>query len=199
MDNLISTNPAKNYAPIGDVKIFSLSEIQDKVSLAHQAKLLWKEIGIEKRMQFARNIFNQLLERKNEFVALVTKETGKPIRESGTEFDQDFFDAFEWFLNNAKKYLADENTYKDSVTINKILYEPYGVVAAILPWNFPLEMFVWGVIPSLLVGNVVIMKHSEECPLTGKLIEEIINKTDLPKGVFSEIYGDGKTGEMLID
>lgn len=199
MDNLISTNPAKNYAPIGDVKISSLSEIQDKVSLAHQAKLPWKEIGIEKRMQFARNIFNQLLERKNEFVALVTKETGKPIRESGTEFDQDFFDAFEWFLNNAKKYLADENTYKDSVTINKILYEPYGVVAAILPWNFPLEMFVWGVIPSLLVGNVVIMKHSEECPLTGKLIEEIINKTDLPKGVFSEIYGDGKTGEMLID
>lgn len=199
MDILTSSNPAKNYTPVGDVNISSLSEIEDKVNLAHKAKLSWKEIGIEKRIQYVQKIFDALIKRKDEFADLTTKETGKPIKESRANFERYIFNAFEWFLDNAKKYLGDEITHEDTVSINKILYEPYGVAAVIMPWNFPLEMFVWGVIPNLLAGNVVVMKHSEECPLIGKLIEEVINSTDLPKGVFSEVYGGGKVGEDLIN
>jgi acyl-CoA reductase-like NAD-dependent aldehyde dehydrogenase len=60
-------------------------------------------------------------------------------------------------------------------------------------------MFIWGVIPNLIAGNTVVFKISEECPLTGKLIEEIMNSGNLPEGVFSEVYGDGRIGQKLAE
>ena len=59
-------------------------------------------------------------------------------------------------------------------------------------------MFVWGVIPNLVAGNTVVYKASEECPLSGQLIEEIIKSVNFPKGVFTEIYGAGDVGERLL-
>ncbi|MDZ7587345.1 MAG: aldehyde dehydrogenase family protein [Patescibacteria group bacterium] len=73
------------------------------------------------------------------------------------------------------------------------------MVGAITPWNLPFDLFVWAVIPNLLVGNTVVFKISEECPLCGKLFEKIMDQSGLPKGVFNEIYGNGKVGEMLIN
>ncbi len=58
---------------------------------------------------------------------------------------------------------------------------------------------MWGTIPNLIAGNTVVFKISEECPLTGKLIEEIMNSKNLPEGVFSEVYGDGKVGQKLAE
>src|SRR4030042_3765135 len=79
----------------------------------------------------------------------------------------------------------------------KIPGHDYGVAAVIVPWNFPFANFLWGVIPTLIAGNTVVFKHSEECPLSGKLYEEMMAQLALPRGVFSEVYGDGKVGEAL--
>jgi len=77
------------------------------------------------------------------------------------------------------------------------VYEPTGAVAVISPWNYPLGMALWGIVPNLVVGNTVVFKISEECPLMGKLIEEVMNNHNLPEGVFSEVYGAGDVGEKL--
>jgi len=77
--------------------------------------------------------------------------------------------------------------------------EPIGVSANIAPWNFPCSNFVWSIGQSLVSGNVVIYKSSEEVPLFGKLIEEIFNQSGLPEGVFSEVYGDGEVGNILVN
>ena len=55
-----------------------------------------------------------------------------------------------------------------------------------------------GVIPNLIAGNTVVFKHSEETPLIGKIAEDMMKKLQLPDGVFSEVYGDGKTGAQLV-
>jgi len=83
--------------------------------------------------------------------------------------------------------------------IHKIVYEPFGVAAVIAPWNFPFSNFMWGVIPNLIAGNTVVFKHSEECPLMDKLIDDYMKTAKLPKGVFSQVYGDGKIGETLVN
>ena len=198
MAKLISTNPAKGYELIGEVEISNDSEIKEKVELAHKAKLGWKELGIKRRIEILRAIYKEFMKRKDEFPTLMTKEMGKPISQSEGCVDA-FLEEFKWFLDNGEKALAEEITHQDEKSIHKIVYEPWGVAAVITPWNFPLGMFIWGTVPNLIAGNTVIFKISEECPLTGKLIEEIMNSKNLPEGVFSEIYGDGKVGQKLVD
>lgn len=198
MPKLISTNPAKNYQVLGYVNVSSLQEIKQKVTAAQKAKAAWKELGVAKRVKILRPLLREFAKRKEELALLMTREMGKPLKESldDIEWEKDYF---EWFLENGEKYLSEEITFKDKKSIHKILYEPVGVAAVIVPWNFPYDNFVWAVIPNLIAGNTVVFKHSEECPLTGKLIEEVMEKIDSPKGVFSEVYGNGEVGEALVN
>jgi len=196
MKKLISTNPAKNYEVIGEIDVSTAEEIQEKVGLANEAKATWKELGIKRRIELLRPIHEEFEKRKNELSSLITKEMGKPKTEANID---GFLEEFAWFLDNGERALAEEITHEDEKSIHKITYEPYGVAAVITPWNFPVGMFIWGTIPNLVAGNTVVFKISEECPLTGKLIEEIMNSGDLPKGVFSEVYGNGSVGQKLAE
>ena len=196
MKKLISTNPAKNYEIIGEIDVSTDEGIQEKVGLANEAKATWKEMGIKRRIELLRPIYEELEKRKNELSSLITKEMGKPKTEANID---GFLEEFVWFLDNGERALDEEITHEDEKSIHKIIYEPYGVAAVITPWNFPVGMFIWGTIPNLVAGNTVVFKISEECPLTGKLIEEIMNSGDLPKGVFSEVYGNGSVGQKLAE
>ena len=85
MKKLISTNPAKNYEVIGQIDISTDKEIKEKVELANEAKLAWKEFGIKKRIEFLKPIYEEFKKRKDEFSLLITKEMGKPITEAGID------------------------------------------------------------------------------------------------------------------
>lgn len=196
MAKLISTNPANNYQIIWEVEISSDQEIKDKVELANKAKTQWKELGIKKRIEFLRPICNEFKQRSTEIAELISKETGKTINESFDEVNS-YLEEFEWFMNNAESWLKDEITYEDNSSIHKIVYEPFGITAVISPWNFPLGMAIRGIIPNLIAWNVVVFKISEECPLVWKLIEDVMNNHNLPKWVFSEVYGAGSVWEQL--
>ncbi|MFH1894835.1 MAG: aldehyde dehydrogenase family protein [Patescibacteria group bacterium] len=198
MKKLISTNPAKNYEVVGEVNISTDEEIKERIEAANKAKLTWKEIGIQKRIELIKPIYGEFKKRGDEIALLITKETGRALTEGKSNVNG-HIDKIKWFLDNAESALSDEITYEDDQSIHKIVYEPFGVAAVITPWNHPFGMFVWGVISNLLAGNTVVFKISEECPLTGKLIEEMINSHNLPEGVFSEIYGAGDIGWKLAN
>lgn len=198
MSKLVSTNPADNYSTVGSVTISDLDEISEKVRKAKNAKMEWKEFGVRKRAELLWPICEEFAKRGEELAQLITKETGKPITQSRDEA-KGYVEDFEWFLDNAEPSLADEITYEDKNSIHKIVYEPFGVAGVITPWNFPFGMAVWGIIPNLLAGNTVVFKISEECPLVGKLMEEVFLNHKLPKGVFSEIYGAGEVGKQLSE
>lgn len=197
MAKLISTNPAKNYEVVGEVEISSDKDIAEKVKNAQEAKLIWKEFGVKKRIDLLKPIYEELIRRKEEFIELIISETGMTRKDVNTELNRYSAD-FKWFLDNGEASLKGEVTYEDDKTIHTVYYEPFGVSAVITPWNRPFGMFVWGVIPNLIAGNTVVFKHSEECPLTGKLIEGVMSSKNLPKGVFNEIYGNGKVGRKLL-
>lgn len=181
------------------IKVTKSSEkkILEKVRKANDVKKNWKEIGLDKRIMLLRKVLGKIQKRKVALASLATKEMGMPITQS--EFDVDeAINYFTWYLDNASKYLSPEVVYKDDKITHTVFHEPIGLAAVITPWNFPLSNFVWGAGQNLIAGNTVIYKTSEECPLFGKLLEEIINSASLPEGVFSEIYGDGKTGDFLV-
>ena len=198
MTKLISTNPADGYKKVGEVTVSTVQETKRKVNEANQAKKPWKELGVEKRTEMLRPIYNEVVKRKKEIAELVMLEIGKPITEAIDDINWDLT-YFSYFLDNGKKFLADEITHKENNTLHKVVYEPIGTAAVIVPWNFPFGNMLWGVIPNLIVGNTVVAKHSEECPLSGKLFDEIMKVAKLPRGVFSQVYGDGKVGEILVN
>lgn len=196
MAKLISTNPARNYQVIGEVEVSTDEEIAQKVRFANKARIAWKELGIKKRIELLKPIRTEFKRRSNEIAELISKEMGKPIAECFDEVNG-FIGEFEWFMENAESALKDKITHEDSNSIHRIVYEPFGTAAVITPWNFPFGMAILGIIPNLIVGNSVVFKISEECPLIGKLVEDVMNNHDLPKGVFSEVYGAGDVGEKL--
>lgn len=198
MNKLISTNPADNYSVLGEVNISNASEISEKVRKAQNAKMTWKELGVKKRIELLKPVCDEFAKRQEELTKLITKEIGKPIEQSRSEA-KGYVEDFEWFLSNAESAVKDEITYEDKDSIHKIVYEPFGLAAVITPWNFPFGMAIWGIVPNLLVGNTVIFKISEECPLVGKLIEKVFLNHNLPDGVFAEVYGAGDVGKKLSE
>lgn len=198
MAQLISTNPAKNYQPIGSVTISTEKEIKSKVDRSRRALNNWQEIGVAGRVKYLAEAMNEFKKEQEKIAQLISQEMGMAITASRDEISWDF-DYWQWYLENAEKAFGDEVIFEDKNTIHKQIYEPIGVVGAIAPWNLPFDLFVWAVIPSLLAGNAVIFKTSEECPLSGQLFEKIMSRAELPKGVFSEVYGDGKVGETLVN
>lgn len=199
MAKLVSTNPADNYSKVGEVDISTDAEIAEKVAKAQSAKAAWKELGVEERIKLLTPIRDEFRARTDEIAQLISKETGKAITEATSEVTRYTDEELTWFLDNGAKALADEVTLKDDESFHRIRFEPYGVAAAIAPWNFPFGMVVWGIFPNLVAGNTVVFKTSEECPLVGKLIEQIVLKHDLPEGVFAEVYGAGDVGRKLSE
>lgn len=196
MSKIISTNPGKNYEVIGEVIVSSKKEIQEKVEKAHKAKEGWKELGVEGRVKLLRKLVGAFEKNKEKLALLATREMGMPISQSTSDVN-DSINFFKWYLDNASKYLAPEVVYESKKSKNVVHREPLGVAAVITPWNYPFSNFVWGCGQNLTVGNTIVYKHSEECPLFGKLLEQIITPI-LPPGVFSEVYGDGKIGDLLV-
>jgi succinate-semialdehyde dehydrogenase/glutarate-semialdehyde dehydrogenase len=196
MTNIISNNPSTGET-LGEVEVTSNDEIKAKVDKARKALKGWKELVIGGRVKALYKVVEGFERRHDEFASLISKEMGMPISQS-THDVHGAIDYFNWYLDNAEKYLAPEVVYQDDETTHTVLYEPVGVVAAITPWNFPASNFVWMCGQNLIVGNTVVFKDSEEVPLCGKLIEEVFNEAKLPEGVFSEVYGAGEAGDLLV-
>lgn len=194
---LQSINPS-TYQVLGEVAISSKEEIVKKVELAHKAKKEWGEIGVAKRVILLREVVKQIEKRKDEYTMLQSREVGMPIKDGLMDFGSTIEFA-NWYLDHAEEHLRPETTFENEKEIHQVFHEPIGVAAIIVPWNFPLANFVWGALQSLIAGNTIVFKHSEESPLCGKFIEDMFSKSTLSKGVFNEVYGGGEVGKLLVE
>jgi succinate-semialdehyde dehydrogenase/glutarate-semialdehyde dehydrogenase len=193
---LVSTNPSRNFEPIGSVEISSAKKVQDKVRAARSAARHWDEIGLDRRIGYVRALANVFKKRRKPLSVLLSREMGMPISQAETDID-DGVAFLTWYCDHAHEALDPEVTYETKREVHTIVHEPRGVVAVIVPWNFPCTNFVWQCGQNLLVGNTIVFKSSEETPLFGKEIEKAFVAAKFPKGVFSEVYGDGKVGAQL--
>lgn len=195
---LTSINPATNQK-IGEVLESTPEQVKMVVEAAHKAKVAWRDLGVAKRVELMQEVYDALYARKDEIAKLDTTEMGFPITQCKNFNLGDAFSYFKWNLENAQAALQSEITHEDAESIHTVYREPRGVVAVIQPWNFPFCQWSWGVVASLLAGNTVIYKPSEEVPLSAKLLEEIISSCNLPAGVLSFVYGAGNVGQELVN
>ena len=122
---------------------------------------------------------------------------GKAIKESRAEVEKCIW-AMEYFADNGKIFLTDEiiNTEARKSTVS---FEPLGVIASLMPWNFPYWQALRFAAPSLIAGNTIILKPSSVTMQCGIQMEKIFEKVGLPDGVFQTIVASSKEAEYLID
>lgn len=199
-EKIIIQDPGDNYKIIAEVAASSSDEIDHKVKLAHQAFENWSQKSVQERIQFLQKLLQNFKTRKNDIAKIIATEVGMPISVC-LELDIDVgLQYFQGYLDNAIHWLAPEIVFENDKEQHTIFFEPLGVIAASIPWNYPFTNFIWPVIQNLLAGNVLVVKHSENCTLTAKLLEEIMQKSDLPQGICNLIYGQGHdVGNYLIN
>lgn len=195
---IASTNPALNYEFIGELEVSSPEEIAEAVGAAKEAFQNWRSLSIVERLRFAREVREAFISRIEEVAILQTTEMGKPLSESRDDCNG-VASWMLWNIENAEQILEPQPLDESDECKTELYLEPYGVVAVIAPWNYPAFQLFLGSFQALIAGNAIVFKHSEECILTAKLIQGIIDSTSLPKGVFVSVYGDGEVGKELLE
>jgi acyl-CoA reductase-like NAD-dependent aldehyde dehydrogenase len=142
MTKIISRNPSRNFEPTESVDISSFEEVIEKVNLAHEAQIGWGALTIAERIRILREIISLFGQKRDVLAMLMSTEMGMPISEAMKDMGMGM-EYLEWYLDNGEKLLAPEITYEDEKSIHKVYYEPRGVVAVIVPWNFPFSNFIW--------------------------------------------------------
>jgi len=194
---LISNNPAKNYEEVGRVAVSTATEVEAAVRTAREVQGVWGALTVNERCVYFENFRNLIKSNFEELARLQTQEMGKPLSESRGEC-KGILHWLKWQIAHAPEFLAPRilDTYKDRAV--NLHFEPYGVAAVVAPWNFPTYQFVLNSAQILLGGNTVVLKHSEECPLTAQFLTSLMQNAGFPEGVFQCVYGDGELGRELL-
>ncbi len=158
----------------------------------------WAQLSARERGRLVRKLGDRLLERADEVSRLETLHNGKPISESRHIEIPAAAECLEYFGGWSDKVMGETIPVKGNY-LTYTLREPIGVVAAIVPWNFPLLLAVWKVAPALACGNTVILKPASQTPLTALALGEIAIEVGLPPGVLNVLTGPGATlGQAIV-
>src|SRR5918994_496265 len=195
MSKIETINPAtgKILAAYENVQA---DEVSRKVKAAREAFPKWKKLDVAERAEHMRRLGRVMRKNREEYSRLVTEEMGKPIRQSLAEIEKCAW-ACDYYAEHAEAFLRDEiipTEFRKSF----VSFEPLGVVACIMPWNFPFWQVMRFAVPALTAGNVSILKHSSVCLGSAIKIEQAFMDAGFPENIFQAVVGDYRAGEALI-
>ncbi len=192
-----SRSPAHSDEVIGRFPTASAEEARLAVASARAAFPLWRRESRIRRAELFDNLAQLVKRDADELAKLMARECGKVVTEckaeviEGLHMIQYVFGTGRWPIGDV---VASEIPEKDAFMRRK----PWGVVAVITPWNFPFAVPLWMLGPSLLEGNTVVFKPSEDTPAIGQRIVELFVEAGFPPGVLNLVHGAADTGEALV-
>ncbi len=190
-----SVNPATGELN-GEFDLYSQQVVDQKIKDSRKAFGEWKKELIVERTFSIECVAEVLRDREEELAEIITKEMGKPIKESLAEIQKCAWTC-DYFAENADKFLAAEFVETDAET-SGFVYEPVGTVLSIMPWNFPFWQALRFGIPALAGGNTVLLKHASNVPMCALELENIFIEAGFPEGVYQTLLVDGPTASSLI-
>ncbi|ADX67571.1 aldehyde dehydrogenase family protein [Weeksella virosa] len=191
-----------NISPVTG-KVFSRAahsskeDIEFAVDAAHKAFETWSKTSAAERSRILNKIADRMEENLEKIAAVETYDNGKPVRET---LNADIPLAIDHFRYFASVIRAEEGSLNelDKNTVSLIVNEPIGVVAQIIPWNFPILMAVWKLAPALAAGCTVVLKPAESTPVSIMYLFELIGDL-IPEGVVNIVNGFGsELGRTLV-
>ncbi|MGB9035964.1 MAG: gamma-aminobutyraldehyde dehydrogenase, partial [Paeniglutamicibacter sp.] len=174
-------------------------DVEDAVAAAAAAFTTWSRLTPGARSDFLLAFATELASRAGQLAALETAQTGKSTRMS-TEFDvPGTIDNVNFFAGAARNLQgAAAGDYAGNST-SMIRREAIGVIGSIAPWNYPLQMAAWKILPAIAAGNTIVLKPSELTPATSLVFAEAATAAGIPDGVINIVTGSGReVGEALV-
>jgi betaine-aldehyde dehydrogenase len=175
------------------------AEVDAAVAAARGAFAEWSRAAPVERSEALRKLADRMQARAEEYVSAETRQSGKPLRLS-REFDvPGSIDNAAFFAGAARNLEGKAAAEWDGAHTSMIRREPIGVVGSIAPWNYPLQMAMWKMLPAIAAGNTIVLKPAEITPITTMMLAEDCVAAGIPAGVVNVVAGAGPvTGEALI-
>jgi betaine-aldehyde dehydrogenase len=181
---------------IGQAPLGNEEDARRAIAAANTAFREWRKVTAHDRAHMLHEVARNIRERTEELATLLTQEGGKPLVENRDEMGWSAA-CFDYYAELQRNIRGRVIPSIEPTQLAMVLKEPYGVVACIVPWNYPILLMAWKVAPALAAGNTVIIKPSEMTPLTTLLFAEIFGH--LPPGVVNIVTGYGATvGRELV-
>jgi aldehyde dehydrogenase (NAD+) len=183
-------NPATEEK-LSEIAAANAADVDKAVSAARNAyEKVWKRMPAKERAKYVFRIARIVQEKARELAIIESLDGGKPIRES-RDFDvptaANHFFYYAGWADKLQYAFPNRNP------------QPLGVAGQVIPWNFPLLMAAWKIAPAIATGNTVVLKPAETTPLTALKLAEIIEESELPKGVVNIVTGAGETGAAIVN
>lgn len=195
--NFETRNPATGEL-IESFPVLSDASLDQALSRANEAAQLWKGSSFAKRSELIRSLATVMQESRQELADTITLEMGKLSAEALAEVDK-CISACEYFAENAESMLSSE-VIETHASRSHVVYEPLGVILAIMPWNFPMWQVLRCLIPTIMAGNGLVLKHSPNVPRCAKTIEELLVKAGAPDGLVIDLkITTDQTAEVIAD
>jgi len=196
------TNPA-SLEPLGEIEVQGAADVRAALERARKVQPSWAALPIEERARLLRRVLATVVERQDEIVETVMRETGKARNEAIAMEVFAACDSLAYYAKHAPRFLRSEKKRLHGmlrlVKKLRIYYRPLGVVGIITPWNGP---FILGLNPcaqAIVAGNAVLLKPSEVTPFSGRLVADVFESAGLPDGLLQALDGDGETGAALVE
>src|ERR687894_606065 len=187
-------NPATEEG-IEEIPTSSRQDLERVAEKARRGFEEWRGFAGLDRAELFHEISDNLRGHADELAEIMTREGGKPFIENHDEVGWTAA-SFDYFAEIARDSVGYLPAPIEAQQLALVIKEPIGVVACIVPWNYPLLLAAWKVAPALAAGNAVILKPSEETPLATRRMVGLMD--GLPEGLFQAVYGAGEVGEALV-
>ncbi len=196
---IANINPSDLSDNIGLFAQADSAQLQLALEAARSAQIEWAKTGLERRYTALMNIGNELIANCEELGTLLAREEGKTQPEGKGEIYRSG-QFFTYYAAEVLRQIGDNaESVRDGIEVD-VRREPVGTVAVISPWNFPTATAVWKIAPALAFGNAVIWKPANIVLASAVALARIIEKQDLPKGLFNLVMGSGSSiGQQLIE
>ena len=175
---------------------FSFEECEAYIKKSRAAFSMWSSLSVDERTKYLARVAEVLRKNSDIYAEIITKEMGKPIKQSRAEVQKCAF-ICDYYIKNAAEFLKDEfvDTGADK---SYVTFEPLGIILGIMPWNFPFWQVFKFAIPTICAGNVCVLKHASNVPRSALEVEKVFLDAGFPEHIFKTLLIDSKIAMEII-
>jgi aldehyde dehydrogenase (NAD+) len=191
-------NPADTSELVGMFPLSTAEDVDAAVDSAAEAYKTWRLVPAPKRAEILYRAAEMLVRRKEDLAQDMTREMGKPLAETRGDV-QEAIDMTYYMAGEGRRLFGQTTPSELRNKFAMAVRQPLGVCAMITPWNFPMAIPSWKIMPALVCGNTVVIKPAEDTPLSTYSLAQILTEAGLPRGVLNVVNGSGpEVGGPLI-